>query len=41
MFNIPSHVEQVIKTLSKSGYRAYVVGGAVRDLPEIGVKPRL
>ena len=32
MFNIPSHVEQVIKTLSKSGYRAYIVGGAVRDL---------
>ena len=32
MFNIPSHVEQVVKTLSKSGYRAYVVGGAVRDL---------
>ncbi|NLM50750.1 MAG: polynucleotide adenylyltransferase, partial [Clostridiaceae bacterium] len=29
---IPDYVNKVLETLNGSGYKAYIVGGAVRDL---------
>ncbi len=31
MFNLPSYVKEILRTLTENGYEAYVVGGAVRD----------
>lgn len=32
MFNLPSSIEEVIKKFQNSGYKIYIVGGAIRDL---------
>lgn len=38
-YNIPKEVEKVVKTLNKAGYKAYPVGGCVRDTI-LGVLPK-
>ena len=30
--NIPEEVQQIMQALEKAGYKAYAVGGCVRDL---------
>ncbi|NLV77257.1 MAG: CCA tRNA nucleotidyltransferase, partial [Tissierellia bacterium] len=32
MFYLPKHIEQILYTLEKNGYKAYIVGGSVRDM---------
>lgn len=32
MFYLPEHIEQILYTLEENGYKAYIVGGSVRDM---------
>lgn len=38
MFELPSYVEEIMDRLEKNNYKAYLVGGAVRDFV-MGIKP--